>query len=164
MDPLSSACVWPQGTRAVDPVMDAGREGARPEEPAGSHRGETAEWTAAQEQDWMASPRVIRSVQQRGRPHSTPCSKRQAGGASMERLALWTPNAHGPVQLSRFGHPICQSRSTRSFTAMTMSRTAKLRLNSETGRRCANQAPIGAVIMLNTAIPAKAGRYTNPSE
>ena len=34
-----------QGTGAVGPVLDAGRESARPEEPAGSDRGETTGWT-----------------------------------------------------------------------------------------------------------------------
>ena len=34
-----------QGAGAVGLILDAGREGARPEEPAGSDRGETAGWT-----------------------------------------------------------------------------------------------------------------------
>ena len=34
-----------QGTGTLGPVLDAGREGARPEEPTGSDRGQTAGWT-----------------------------------------------------------------------------------------------------------------------
>ena len=34
-----------QGTGTLGPVLDAGREGARPEEPTGSDCGETAGWT-----------------------------------------------------------------------------------------------------------------------
>ena len=34
-----------QGTGEVDPVLDAGREGPHPEEPARSYRGKAAGWT-----------------------------------------------------------------------------------------------------------------------